>query len=389
MGNTVSNRSVPEITPLELVRTLEEGVDVQIIDMRAASGGGGVQAGFLPEENTRTIVGSKLLRITNLAETGIDPATPVVVICAHGNDSRFGAMHLNRIGANARSLSGGMAAWMNVSVPRVLKPTLSLDRLVQFDRVGKESLSYLLISAGEAMIIDPPRDYTAHLRSIEESGARLIAVADTHVHADYISGAPFIAREREIPYYLHPADMVYPYDGTPGLLEVKEVFDGTIIRLGRCQLIARHTPGHSPGSVTYLIGQDAAFTGDFIFLTSIGRPDLAEKTDEWSAMLWKSIQAVKKTWDPAMMIYPAHYTSQTTRTSGGTINRSLGHLLRDNPGLSTDDEAGFFSWIRGNVATAPSVYRTIKGVNVGLVFVNDQEAEVLENGKNQCAVGGQ
>ena len=155
--NTVSTRSVPEISPMELVRTLEEGDRVQIVDIRAASGGGGMKAGFLPEEKILNIVGSKLLRIENPAEAGIDPAIPVVVICAHGNDSKIGTMHLNRIGAKARSLSGGMAAWMNVSVPRILRTPASLDRLVQFDRVGKEALSYLLISRGEALIIDPPR----------------------------------------------------------------------------------------------------------------------------------------------------------------------------------------------------------------------------------------
>ena len=182
--------------------------------------------------------------------------------------------------------------------------------------------------------------------------------------------------------------MVYPYDGTPGRLDVQEIVDGMIIRLGHCALVARHTPGHSPGSVSYVIGQEAAFTGDFIFLTSIGRPDLAEKTGEWSAMLWKSIQSVKKSWHPDMMIYPAHYTSQTARARGGPIGRSFGDILRDNPGLNAGSEREFLEWIHRSVSPAPPAYRTIKGVNVGLFTVTDQEAELLEHGKNECAVGG-
>ena len=384
-NNTATVYTVPEITPLELVRKLESGELIQIVDVRARVGGTAVP-GSIPEDKIHNIVGSRLLKSTRLEDTGMKPGTQVIVICAHGNDSKTAAQHLNRLGAQAWSLTGGVAAWMKLSVPRKLLPPSALDQLVQFDRVGKEALSYALISNGKAMLIDPPRNFAAHLQFLVEEGATLIAVADTHVHADYISGGLDISRRLGVPYYLHPADSIYPYDSTPGHLEFTPVSDGMTIQFGRCVITADHTPGHSPGSVTYRVGSEAAFTGDFLFISSVGRPDLADKTDEWASQLWRSIQRAKSSWTSAMMVYPAHYTSQTPRGDDGTIADSFSHLLANNPALKEMTEAEFLRWIKAHEAVVPAEYRTIKGINVGLFTAGEDEADMLENGKNECAV---
>ena len=387
-NNTVTPQTVPEITPWEFARALELGERMQIVDVRASKKIPLPAAGLIPDEWTRRIEGSELLRLSDLKGTGIDCATPVVVICGHGNDSKAVAVHLHGLGAKARSLTGGMAAWMGLCVPRILNAPRALDRLVQFDRVGKESLSYVLISSGEAMIIDPPRDSSAHLRCIEDAGATLVSVADTHAHADYISGAHQLAGERGIPYYLHPEDGVYPYDGRPGRLAFHALSEAMPIRLGRCTLEVMHTPGHSPGSVTFVIDADAAFTGDFLFISSVGRPDLAEQTEAWSALLWKSIQRVRSTWTSDLMIYPAHYAPRTSRMSGGAIGAPFGRLLRENPSLGIREESAFLKWIRGKETTVPAAYRRIKGINLRLLRVDEREADTLENGRNECAAGG-
>jgi len=386
-NNNTSPQSVPEITPWELVRVLESGEKIQIVDVRAPAGAEGGVAGLIREEWVHHIVGSDLLRRSSLSSAGLDSASPVVVICAHGNDSKVATEHLNQLGASARSLQGGMAAWMALSIGRELATPESLDGLVQFDRVGKEALSYLLLSDGQALIIDPPRDFTAHLRYIDEAGARLVAVADTHAHADFISGASSISKERGVPYYLHPADTIYPYDETPGRLKTVPSDPGMSIRVGRCDLAVLHTPGHSLGSVTYLLDDEAAFTGDFLFITSVGRPDLAAKTDAWSRVLWKSIQAVKSSWQAGLMIYPAHYTSQTPRHRGGAIGEPFAQLLLQNRSLRMSEESEFTLWIKQHEKAVPAAYRSIKGINVGLLSVGDREADLLENGKNECAVG--
>jgi glyoxylase-like metal-dependent hydrolase (beta-lactamase superfamily II) len=386
-NNIGTAQTVPEVTPEDLVREIETGKDLQFLDIRAhANGTTSADVGMIPSELVRHCVGSEVLQWATLSETGFDRGAPVVVMCGHGNDSRIVAAHLNRLGASARSLKGGMTAWMALSVPRVLPCPPSVDQLIQFDRIGKEALSYILISAGKALIIDPPREFGAHLDAIEQGGATLAAVADTHVHADYISGASRIAHERHVPYYLHPADAVSPYDESRGPVAFVPVSDGMSLHIGRCVVDVLHTPGHSPGSVTYVVGQDAAFTGDFLLLTSPGRPDLAEKTEEWSTHLWNSIGMVVKRWHADIIVYPAHYSTGTQRAGDGSIWQSFGHLQRQNPFLGRMEEAAFRLWIRSHARSAPEAYRTIKGINIGLINVDDRQADLLENGKNECAV---
>ncbi len=384
--NTVGVQTVPEISPMGLATMLEAGSPIQILDVRAQSSETRIAAGLIPQEKVVTIIGSRLLQISDLAGTGIDPEKPVIVLCGHGNDSKVVARHLNQIGAKARSLTGGMSAWMRVSLPRILRPPASLDRLVQFDRIGKEALSYVLVSDGQALLIDAPRDFSAHLQCIVETGATLIGVANTHVHADYISGGSDISHRLGIPYYLHTADSVSPYDGRPGRMDFTPLEDGMVLHIGRCDLIVDHTPGHSPGSVSFRIDHQAAFTGDFLFLTSIGRPDLAERTEEWASQLWRSLQRAKQTWSKRLTVYPAHYATATVRTREGGIAAPFSRLLSENPALRDMREQEFLRWITGKTTTAPPAYRTIKGINIGLVTVDDQQADTLENGKNQCAV---
>ncbi len=256
---------------------------------------------------------------------------------------------------------------------------------MQFDRVGKGALAYLLVSEGNAFIIDPPRRPDAVLEAARTRGATVIGVADTHVHADYISGAPALARDLEVPYYLHPADAVYPYDGTPGRLDFEPLADGAELSVGRSTIRVMHTPGHTEGSVTYLVDDAAAFTGDFIFVESIGRPDLAGKTDEWKHALWQSLERAKREWPADLEIYPAHYATDAERRPDRSVGARFGELLEGNDALGMTAEA-FGAWIDSRAGAFPEQYRQIKAVNVGLMAVTEPQAEELEVGRNECAV---
>lgn len=321
----------------------------------------------------------------SLEGTGLDPAIPIAVVCGHGNDSRVVASHLNGLGARARSLQGGMAAWMTLVLPRELPAPADLDGATQFDRIGKGALGYVLMSGGEALLLDPPRDASGYVAAVNDAGARVVGVADTHVHADYISGAPALARALGVPYYLHPADMVYPYDGTPGRVPFEAVTDGDTIAVGRASVRVRHTPGHTEGSVTYLV-DGAAFTGDFLFVASVGRPDLAGKTREWTPRLWESLAAARAEWPATTMICPAHYTADSERRPDRSVGASLGALLASNPAFRIADRASFVEWVGRRTAPFPEAYRTIKAVNVGLHVADDRQAEALEVGRNECAL---
>ncbi len=318
----------------------------------------------------------------------MDPDLPTVVLCGYGRDSKVLAFHLGRMGLDAVSLSGGLVKWMQFTVPRPLDPPEGVDHLIQFDRLGKGCLGYLLVSDGEAVAVDPPLHFESFESTLKELDARLVGVADTHVHADYVSGAVAMSRKFEVPYHLHPADAVYPYDGTPGTIEFQSLAEGDRIEFGSAALEVMHTPGHTEGSVTFLIEDRVALTGDFIFVESIGRPDLGSREEEWARDLWDSMARSIRIWPDGMAIYPAHYASERERRMGKAVGASFGKLLRENEILQIQDPEVFLRTIMNRRASFPDAYRKIKAMNVGLAPIQDSEVEVLEMGRNECALGG-
>ncbi len=377
----------PEMTAEELVAAVEGGDEIHLLDVRAPFRLESGRIDILPEGRFHNIQGSKLLALEDPLASGLDPAKRLAVVCGVGSDSRKIAEYLNGHGFNAASITRGISGWMEATVARELAPPESLDRLVQFDRIGKGALGYVLVSDGHAVILDPPRHTVRYLETIDAASAKLAAVADTHAHADYISGSHLLALLEDVPYRLHPADAVYPYDGTPGRIAYEAVAEGSTIRFGRAELRVVCTPGHTEGSVTYRLGDDLAFTGDFLFVASVGRPDLGGKTDEWTKVLWKSIERAKREWPKGMRVLPAHYASAAERNGDHSVGRTFGELLSTNGPLRMKSEAEFTAWVKSKAGKFPEAYKTIKAINVGLKKVSDLEAEELEAGKNECALG--
>jgi glyoxylase-like metal-dependent hydrolase (beta-lactamase superfamily II) len=390
-GGGDRNPLLPESVELharELARILAEEEPLQIMDVRAPDRVANGRIDLISPERFHNTRGSELINARDVGDTGLDPNLPVAVICGHGKDSKVLAAHLGRLGLDARSLAGGMLAWMSLTIPVELDSPQGLDRLVQFDRIGKGCLGYLLVSDGKALIVDPPLHFDSFLETLGETGASLVGVADTHVHADYVSGAMAIAETLDVPYYLHPDDAVYPYDRTPGKIEFDAVSDGDVIQVGRTGLRVMHTPGHTEGSVTYLLEDRIALTGDFLFVESIGRPDLGGMEEEWAGQLWASMARAIRDWDDGVAVYPAHYASERERKLGGAVGIPFGTLLRENEILRIQDPEVFFHHILSRKAPFPEAYRKIKAINVGLAPAVESEVEELEVGRNECALGG-
>ena len=381
-----------EIGPLELAIRLEAGDPIRILDVRAPQQLAAGRVDPVPADRFHNIRGPEFVHLADPASAiGLDPADPVAVVCGHGNDSRVIAALLEGRGYEAWSLRGGVTGWMRMVIPRELAPPSGFDRLVQFDRIGKGALGYLLVAGGEALAIDPPRDWAPWPEAAAASGARIVAVADTHVHADYISGAPDLAREQGVPYFLHPADNVWPYDETPGRLEFEPLSEGTEISISGRAVVAHHTPGHTEGSTTFVAGdlQDAgvAFTGDFLFVDSIGRPDLAGRTEAWTGDLWRSLERARDEWGSQVRLLPAHYVKEEERNPDRTVDRAFGEAREANATLRIEAEDEFRAWVESHVSSPPEAYPHIKAINVGLAEVTPQQADVLEAGKSECAVG--
>src|SRR5881396_3649177 len=202
----MSSASVPQISPEQLAQSLERGDRVQLLDIRAAERVAQGAVRFGSTLDFRALPASQMYELRDLEPLRLDPRHPVAVICGHGNSSKRATSFLRAKGFEAYSMTGGMAAWETVYLPRFLTPTPSLQHVVQLDRVGKGALSYVLVSEGDAVVVDPGRHLERYDELLQELEATPAAVVDTHMHADYLSGARAAAALWRVPYFLHPDD---------------------------------------------------------------------------------------------------------------------------------------------------------------------------------------
>ena len=383
----MTDTSYPQIPPQELAARLDRGESVQVLDVRAPERVAEGHVAFGPQLDFHALPNSKILALPDLRQLQLDATRPVAVICGHGNSSKQTTAFLRERGYEAFSVAGGMAAWDTVYLPRRLSPTAALQHVVQLDRVGKGALSYVLVSDRDAVVVDPGRHlepYETLLRALDATPA---AVIDTHMHADYLSGARTAARRWRVPYFLHPDDARSPYDGAEGRVEYQPLGDGDTIAFGRATLVAAHVPGHTLGSLALLADGALALSGDFLFVRSVGRPDLGGQRDAWAARLWDSVERVRRAWAGDLLILPAHYASETERRADRSVAARFDVIAATNEAVLIEERRAFLKWVSDHTGTPPEAYRTIKLANLGLIDVAEADAEILEFGPNACAIG--
>jgi len=377
---------IAQIPPQELAERLDRGESLQVLDVRAPEKVAAGHVALGSALDFRAMPNSKLLTASSLDELRLDPARPVAVICNRGNSSKQSTTFLRERGYEAFSVTGGMAAWEQVYVARRLAPTPSLAHVVQLDRLGNGALSYVLVSDGDAVVVDPGRHLDRYDALLADLRATPAAVVDTHMHADYLSGARAAAERWQVPYFVHEDDAVSPYDSTPGRFTHQPLSDGDTIAFGRAALRAVHVPGHTLGSVALLADDGLALTGDFLFVRSVGRPDLGGQAESWAKLLWQSLERVRGAWSGDLLVLPAHYSSEDERRADRAVAARFDVIAATNDAARIQGEAEFLAWVSDHQATPPAAYRTIKQANLGLVDVSDADAEALESGPNQCAV---
>ncbi|WP_116109069.1 MBL fold metallo-hydrolase [Lewinella sp. IMCC34191] len=220
----------------------------------------------------------------------------------------------------------------------------------QFYDEGLAHASYVIHTDGEAVVIDPARDPQPYYDFIDEAGAKLTAIIETHPHADFVSahlemheatGAPILTSGK--------TDAAYPHQS----------FDGeATFPIGDHTLTALDTPGHSPDSISVLLRdangkQIAVFTGDTLFVGDVGRPDLREsggeaesKKERLAKAMYHSLRDKLMPLDPDTKVYPAHGAgSLCGKGLSDERSSTIGEQLEDNPALQEMDEAAFVDWL--------------------------------------------
>jgi hydroxyacylglutathione hydrolase len=232
-------------------------------------------------------------------------------------------------------------------------------------------------ATGEAIVVDPGRDIEPYLTEVEAQGLRVTAVTETHIHADFLSGARELADRTGARLYLSDEgdrDWKYRYlDGYDHVL----LKDGSCFKIGNIQFDVIHTPGHTPEHVSFLVTDTAGadkpiglFSGDFVFVGDVGRPDLLEKaaglsgTSETGArQMFNSLRRFKQLPD-YLQVWPAHGAGSACGKALGAIPSStVGYEKMFNVALSFTDEDVFVKALIEGQPEPPRYFAMMKRLN--------------------------
>lgn len=369
------------ITTDDLARRIEDPENAPyILDLRA-----GEQferwriEGKLALETVNVPYWTALGDIEGIAST-LPEDQDVIAICAHGGSSGMVVEMMDR--DNVKNLDGGMDLWANTLIPRVLFDD-GTHFVVQIDRMAKACLSYAVGARGETMaVIDPAADIDRYLALADEYDANITDIFDTHLHADHISIGLAMAERTGGSYRISSGD------AEEAMFEYSPLVDGQVFTFGEMEMVVRSvaTPGHTPGSTSLEVHGRYLMTGDAVFVTGTGRPDLGGETEPWARDLFNTIHVKLSPLDPNLEVCPAHYTSRTESLEDGTLRRQLGDLLENDPVVSIADEDEFVEFVVSHLGEPPAIYGEIRKVNLGVLTPDAEKAKELEVGRNECAL---
>ncbi|MCQ6557767.1 MBL fold metallo-hydrolase [Paenibacillus mendelii] len=313
----------------------------------------------------------------------IPDETEVLVVCAKEGSSQFVAEQLVEQGKSKVSyLLGGMKAWSEHLEPVKIGDLSDGGSIYQFVRIGKGCLSYMIISEGEAVVVDTLRMTGEFERFAAEHQAVIKHTLDTHLHADHISGGRKLAEDAGAMYWLPPKD------ADEVVFDFNPLVDGADITVGRTRITIQplYSPGHTIGSTSLIVDGKYLLSGDILFVASIGRPDLAGKAEDWVGDLRETLYERYKQLPDDLTVLPAHFGSIAELGQDGSVSAKLADLFRNNPGLNMTSETEFRSAVTEKLPPQPNAYQEIRQTNMGKITPDDEEQREMEIGPNRCAV---
>jgi len=282
----------------------------------------------------------------------------------------WGAMNLpppgrtrkgDRLGPDRRTATGG---------------TVILKRFYD-DKLAQASFLIGCAATGEAAVIDPNRDVDQYLYAAAAEKLRITAVTETHIHADFVSGSRELAERTGARLYLSDegdADWKYTYASQPNVTLVR---DGDSIRIGNVRLDVMKTPGHTPEHIAFVLTDEpgskepmAVFTGDFVFVGDVGRPDLLERAANYAGtmekgarVLFDSLRKFRKL-PGHLMLWPGHGAgSACGKNLGGLPATTLQYEKLSNWGVRCEDESAFVREVLAGQPEPPAYFKEMKRIN--------------------------
>lgn len=227
---------------------------------------------------------------------------------------------------------------------------------------------------GEAIVIDAQRDMDVYLKIAAQNNLKITHITETHIHADFLAGSRELAAATGGQLYLSDeggADWQYQFDHI-GLKHDDK------IKVGNLTLEVLHTPGHTPESISFLLTDHPAtsepvmiFTGDFVFVGDIGRPDLLEKAagligtqEKGAKQMYESIQRFREL-PSFVQVWPGHGAgSACGKTLGAVPSSTVGYeKIRNWAFQYYNDEQGFIDYLLAGQPEPPKYFAMMKYLN--------------------------
>jgi len=398
-----------EIEPTELKKKIDNHENIFILDVRTPQEYEAWKLSYENHQNPKLIPVDRLfMNDPNLLKE-IPKDQEIVTLCAHGNRSMMAARLLNQLGYNVKSVKGGMAGWNKVyDVAEVPVPIEASFRIWQIRRISKGCIGYIVSSKEDktAVVIDPSREiYEAFLSVANENGLNIIKVIDTHQHADHVSGVAkltsAVARQGNVEA-LACFSSLEEYNSENTEIKIHYIKNGDNVDISpRISLEVIHTPGHTNGSMSFLIkspNTDAnkgteeksqvsyLFTGDTLFVDSVGRPDLREEAEKYAELLYQTYHQKIVTLPENTLVLPAHFNATSIALKHAQpISETIGSLKKKIKLLSMNKDE-FVHHVTDALPSRPMNYKTIIEINKRILPFDDMQMPDLEAGPNSCAV---
>ena len=298
----------------------------------------------------------------------------VVTICSHGNRSMVAQFALAQNGIESSSLEGGMALWNQVLNDRIAVKEDDLT-IIQVEKIGKGCLSHIIGSGGESVVIDPTFPAEKFQEFAKKQGLKITTVIDTHQHADHVSAAQALSQLTQAKLFFSNKEEYK--------IQSEKIDDGNSITLGSKKIDVIHTPGHTAGSMTFVIDK-FAFCGDILFVDGIGRPDLRDKAEEFAPILYDTLHEKILKLPVDVKIFPTHHGESTQPTENGIYYTTVENAKK-LPLLDLSKEE-FVQKVISISTPRPMNYGVVIKVNRGTIPLNPLMIPDLEMGPNRCSI---
>ena len=391
------------IKPNELKKKIDREEDIFILDVRDHEEHKSWKISYDKHHDSLVIPIDDLSSPQSLEQIPKDKE--IVAFCARGNRSMSAAKILSKHGYRVKSVEGGLEGWNTVYDVALVTGKDSPIDIWQIRRISKGCISYLIASSHykNAIVIDATCEVDNVISNIiSENSLKLTKVVDTHIHADHLSGSTRLAKKYGSVIYLSSLEDYNTKNNIHGL-NFHLISNGDTIKIDEeFTLEIIHTPGHTNGSISLKIqkrtddfveegntsikNQDNnlyIFVGDTIFVNGIGRPDLRNKTEEFSHQLFNTYRQKILNLPKETIVLSAHYSD--TFEHEKPVYETIKSIYQ-NTGLLSVPEVEFVKFVTESIPPRPTNYEKIISINKQMISCDEIEQKDIESGPNACGI---